>query len=259
MAKSCIFKIIMGGAKSVGKTTFLNGSYFPYNEDEFNIGVSFKLIDCLINNEDTYLLQIWDFKVLEEFQNLYPSFCKGAKGAILAFDVTNYKSFEELSYWIEVVREIAGEIPIVLIGTKIDLENHEVFEKDINRMIKKHHINSVFFTSINQNNQEIIFKHLITKMDHFSYIHDFRIFLPELDQDFEFFMNFFSVCPLCGKDLHRNYLRKFYISKNFESKILKKRLLDLMHKSNKFEEIYYHNVEIGIPCCKCFETLNFSQ
>ena len=30
-------------------------------------------------------------------------------------------------------------------------------------------------------------------------------------------------------------------------------------KSKKFEEIYYHNVEIGIPCCKCFETLNFSQ
>ena len=82
MAKSCIFKIIIGGTSGAGKTSFLNNKAFNHhnNDNYFHIGVNFKLIDCLVNNEDNYLLQIWDFKVLKDFQFLYPSFCKGAKG-----------------------------------------------------------------------------------------------------------------------------------------------------------------------------------
>ena len=77
MAKSCIFKIIIGGSVGSGKTSFLNNRGFNHhnNDDYFHIGVNFKLIDCLVNNEDNYLLQIWDFKVLKDFRFLYPSFC----------------------------------------------------------------------------------------------------------------------------------------------------------------------------------------
>ena len=100
----------MGGSAKAGKTTFLNGTYFPFNEESFHIGVSFKLIDCLVNNEDSYLLQVWDFKVMNQFRCLYPSFCKGAKGALLCFDVNDYESFKELHYWINTIRKIAGNI-----------------------------------------------------------------------------------------------------------------------------------------------------
>ena len=254
MAKSCIFKIIIGGSAGSGKTSFINRAFKHHkNDDYFHIGVNFKLLDCLINNEDNYLLQIWDFKVLKDFQFLYPSFCKGAKGALLFFDVTDYKSFKELSYWIMTIQQIAGNIPIILIGTKIDVGSREVLEKDINDLIRSNNINSVFYSSVQENEQNIIFKHLIESVDHYSYIKEFSILASEFDENFENFIRFFSDCPLCGRALHSSYLKRFFYSRNRKTISLKNRLLELIEESKDYEELYYNEIKLGIPCCKCFK------
>lgn len=254
MAKSCIFKIIIGG--SAGKTSFINGAVNHHNNDDyFHIGVNFKLIDCLVNNEDNYLLQIWDFKVLKDFQFLYPSFCKGAKGALLFFNVTDYNSFKELSFWISIIRQIAGNIPIILIGINIDVGNREVLENEINDLMRRNNVNSVFYTSGNENDQKIIFKHLIENIDHYSYIGEFSIIASEFDEDFEDFIRFFSDCPLCGRSLHSSYLKRFFYSRKHETIKLKSRLLDLIEESKDYDDIYYNEIRLGIPCCKCFKDI----
>ena len=256
MAKSCIFKIIIGGSAGSGKTSFINRAFKHYNNDDyFHIGVNFKLLDCLINNEDNYLLQIWDFKVLKDFQFLYPSFCKGAKGALLFFNVNDYNSFKELSYWIKTIRNIAGNIPIILIGTKIDVGMLEGLEREINDLMKKNKINSVFYTSVNENDQNIIFKHLIESVDHYSYIQEFNILASEFDEDFEDFIRFFSDCPICGKSLHSSYLKRFFYSRNRKTISLKNRLLELIDESKDYEDLYYNEIKLGIPCCKCFKDI----
>lgn len=244
----------MGGASNSGKTTFINGTYFPFNDEEFfHIGVSFKLIDCLVNNEDSYLLQLWDFKVMEQFKCLYPSFCRGAKAALICFDVSDKKSFEELHYWIKIIRKVTGKIPIILIGTKSDLKRI-IPDREINKIIKTYQLDGIFYTSKDNYNRETIFKKLIKKLDKIS-IKDFAIFLPEYDAKFKNFIDFFSLCPVCKRKLHFNYLKKFYYNKNEDSKRLKDTLLSLIDESNDFDEFYHHNIEIGIPCCKCFEEL----
>jgi GTPase SAR1 family protein len=254
MAKSCIFKIILGG--SAGKTAFINRAFKHHNNDDyFHIGVNFKLLDCLVNNEDNYLLQIWDFKVLKDFQFLYPSFCKGAKGALLFFDVTDYKSFKELSFWIKTIRNMAGNIPIILIGTKVDEGNREVLENDINDLMRNNNINSVFYTSAQENDQNIIFKHLIESVDHYSYIQEFSILASEFDENFEEFMRVFSDCPLCGRALHSSYLKRFFYSRNRKTISLKNRLLELIEESKDYEELYYNEIKLGITCCKCFKAV----
>ena len=242
----------MGGASGSGKTTFINGTYFPFNDEEFfHIGVSFKLIDCLVNNEDSYLLQLWDFKVMEQFKCLYPSFCRGAKGALICFDVSDRKSFEELHYWINTIRKVAGKIPIILIGTKSDLKRI-ITDREINKVIKTYQLDGIFYSSKSDYNRETIFKMLIKKLEKIS-IKQFEIFLPEYDATFKNFIDFFSICPVCGKRNHFNYLKKFFYSRNEESIRIKNSLLYLIDESNDFDE--YRNVEIGIPCCKCFEHL----
>ncbi len=252
MAKSCIFKIILGG--SAGKTDFINRAFKHHNNDDyFHIGVNFKLLDCLVNNEDNYLLQIWDFKVLKDFQFLYPNFCKGAKGALLFFDVTDYNSFKELSFWIKTIRNIAGNIPIILIGTKKVVGNREVLENEINDLIRINNVNSVFYTSVKENDQNIIFKHLIESVDHYSYIQEFSILASEFDEDFEEFIRFFSDCPLCGRSLHSSYLKRFFYSRNRKTISLKNRLIELIEESKDYEELYYNEIKLGIPCCKCFK------
>ena len=255
MAKSCIFKIILGG--SAGKTSFLNNRGFKHhnNDDYFHIGVNFKLIDCLVNNEDNYLLQIWDFKVLKDFQFLYPSFCKGAKGALLFFDVTDYNSFKELSFWIKTIRKIAGNIPIIIIGTKIDLGNRVVLENEISELMRRYNVNCVYYTSFKENNQTIIFKHLIENIDHYSYIGEFSIIASEFHEDFEEFIRYFSDCGVCGRTLHSSYLKRFFYSRKHETIKLKNRLVDLIEESKDYDDIYYNEIRLGIPCCKCYKDI----
>ena len=253
MAKSCIFKIIMGGASKSGKTTFLNGTYFPFNDDEFfHIGVSFKLIECLVNNEDSYLLQVWDFKVMEQFKCLYSSFCRGAKGALLCFDVSDRNSFNELDYWIKTLRQISDNIPIILIGTKNEL-NRAISDNEIIQFIKHYRLDGIFFSSITNFNREMIFKQLIQNLDKASKIKEFAIFLPEYDTQFKNFIDFFSICPICKRKLHFNYLKKFFYSKNKQLIALRDKLLELIDRSIDFSDMYYNDIDIGIPCCKCFE------
>ncbi|MFX1259268.1 MAG: Rab family GTPase [Promethearchaeota archaeon] len=250
----------MGGSAGSGKTTFLTGSHFPYDDNQFfHIGVSFKIIDCLINNEDSFLLQVWDFKVMKEFQCLYPSFCQGAKGALLCFDVTNYNSFIDLHYWIEIIRNNSKNIPIILIGTKIDLNNRVVSDEEIQKMIKNYNIDGIFFSSINNNNQKLILKNLIKKLGYNSCINDFNIHLPEFDDGFRDFIKFFSFCPICHSRLHFNYLKNFYFSKNREMMKLKDKLLELIDTTSNFDEIYYNKINLGILCCECFKKLNLEN
>ena len=252
--KNSVFKIIMAGASGSGKTSFLNGLSYPFNDSEYlQIGVSFKLVDCLINNEDSCLLQIWDLKVTSVLESLYPNFCKGAKGALLCFDITDPNSFNELNHWIQIIRKMAGFIPIILIGTKLDLNEQTVPNNEINEYVKKNQLNGIFFTTIEEKNHIEIFKHLLEGIK-FPYIHQLSIPLPEYDYDFENFLELFSVCPICNRKNHFKELKQFYFSKNQDMIRLKENLLKLVKKSKNFNNRY--KMSVGIPCCKCINFIS---
>jgi len=44
-------------------------------------------------------------------------------GAILIFDISNYTSLNPLVNYIKIIRETSGDIPIMLVGNKFDLES----------------------------------------------------------------------------------------------------------------------------------------
>ena len=256
MTNSCIMKIIMGGSPGSGKTTLLNGAKFPFNNEEYyQIGVSFKLIDCIVNNKDSYLLQIWDLKTSHEFRNLFPSFCKGAKGAILCFDTTDYNSFKELIYWIETIKKMAGEIPIILIGTKIDLNDNIVKEEEVNTLIEDYNLDGIFYSALDKKDQKSIFKQLIRSVRQIKSINSFSMIIPDYDYDFNGFMKKFSSCPICGNKNHYNYLKRFYFSKKNNNVKIRDKLLDLIDKATDIDELFRTSVKFGIPCCRCYEKI----
>jgi len=69
-------------------------------------------------------LQIWDFGGEERFRFLLHQYCIGAKGTIIMYDITNSKTLDQIPEWIKIINEKAGGIPILLVGNKIDLEEH---------------------------------------------------------------------------------------------------------------------------------------
>lgn len=69
-------------------------------------------------------LQLWDTAGQERFRSLTTAFYRDAMGFLLMFDLTNERSFLEITNWLEQLRMHAySENPdIVLCGNKCDLE-----------------------------------------------------------------------------------------------------------------------------------------
>ncbi|MGV9172135.1 MAG: Rab family GTPase [Promethearchaeia archaeon] len=121
------FKIMMLGDASVGKTSlvlrYISGSFL--DDLKLTIGVDFYSKNTLV--DDTKVkLQIWDFGGEERFRFLLSQYVKGANGAFFLYDITNSLSLDHLPDWTQIIRENAGDIPIVLIGSKKDLEEYRV-------------------------------------------------------------------------------------------------------------------------------------
>ena len=260
MSKLHKLKMIIGGSSGSGKTSFLLSK--SASETDFNqLGVSFKPIECIANEGDSFKFVAWDLKFKEQFRFMYPIFCRGSSSAILVFDVSNRKSFEELPYWIKIFRENQKDksikTPIILIGMKTDLENRVILNKEVNKLVKDFDIDGIFYTSILDANKKEkkkeIFKCLIEKIDPFYKINDFELYIPEEDGKFWDFINFFARCPLCDGKNHAENLKSFFYSRDPDIIEFRERLLDLMEESKIFDEIYYNNIKIGIPCCSCFK------
>lgn len=68
-------------------------------------------------------LQLWDTAGTERFRSVSRSYYRGAAGAILVYDVSSWRSFEQLQTFLNDARALAGpDITIILAGNKNDVE-----------------------------------------------------------------------------------------------------------------------------------------
>ncbi|CAM9154723.1 unnamed protein product [Ectocarpus fasciculatus] len=120
-------KCLMLGDTGVGKTCLL----LRYADDEFSprfittIGIDFKL--KMINVEGTVVkLQIWDTAGQERFRTITVSYFKGAQAMMVVYDVTERKSFENITGWISQVKEYADDgVQLILVGNKCEASAEE--------------------------------------------------------------------------------------------------------------------------------------
>lgn len=138
MSKVKVLKIIITGNGGVGKTTLLH----RYIEGKFlvntymTIGVEF-FIKELEFEENKLLLQIWDFGGQERFRFLLKNYAKGVKGALFLFDLTRPLSLESIEEWIEICRSEDPSVPILLVGSKADLEESSLIDESYIQGIKQ--------------------------------------------------------------------------------------------------------------------------
>lgn len=113
------FKIVLLGDESEGKSYFArNLCYNIFNEDTgIAIGVDFfvRKINMLGKN---IKFQIWDMGAEERFRFLVPTYCRGASGGVIVYDVKNANSLAHILENVQIIRQEAGDIPIIIIGTK---------------------------------------------------------------------------------------------------------------------------------------------
>ena len=88
----------------------------------------------------TVRLQLWDTAGQERFRSLIPSYIRDSSVAVVVYDITNKKTFENTRKWVDDVRGERGQdVIIVLVGNKTDLnEKREVTAQQGEEEAKKH-------------------------------------------------------------------------------------------------------------------------
>ena len=127
MSADFAFKLLMLGDASVGKTSlthrYITGVFV--DSPRLTIGVDFFSKKVRLEDGKKVKLQVWDFGGEERFRFLLPTYSKGSNAAIFLYDITSQKSLDSLPDWLEIVRKNAGNIPILLLGSKLDLEEQD--------------------------------------------------------------------------------------------------------------------------------------
>ena len=150
-------KLVFIGDSGVGKTCiisrFLKGT-FEHNINSTD-GASYasKSIDV---NGKSLLLDIWDTAGQERYKSLTKFFYKGAKMAILVYDITRKESFDNIkSFWYNQIKEYGDEgILLGIAGNKSDKYDEEVVPEEEARDYAKS-IGAIFQLTSAQNNSGI--------------------------------------------------------------------------------------------------------
>eukprot|EP00331_Platyophrya_macrostoma_P028921 CAMPEP_0176461902 /NCGR_PEP_ID=MMETSP0127-20121128/34933_1 /TAXON_ID=938130 /ORGANISM="Platyophrya macrostoma, Strain WH" /LENGTH=217 /DNA_ID=CAMNT_0017853687 /DNA_START=29 /DNA_END=682 /DNA_ORIENTATION=+ len=119
-----LYKIVLVGDAGVGKTYLVNryikGS-IPKNNIP-TIGVEFATKIMTLKTGGRVKAQLWDTAGQERYRAITSAHYRKAVGALLVYDVTKEKTFENVSKWMEELKASAEpDLVIMLVGNKIDL------------------------------------------------------------------------------------------------------------------------------------------
>tara|TARA_B110000879_G_C11101091_1_gene483241 strand:+ start:704 stop:1300 length:597 start_codon:yes stop_codon:yes gene_type:complete len=130
-------KLILVGDTNVGKTALLNRKHNNIFNPTFSstLGVDFHYISVRRGNRDIKIY-LWDTAGQEKFANLINVYFRNLDGAMIIYDITNRNSYDSIEKWIDKINFFnKSELPIIIVGTKTDLEKH--------RMIHKHEVTNL--------------------------------------------------------------------------------------------------------------------
>jgi small GTP-binding protein len=121
---SLIFKMILIGDSGVGKSNilsrYINNSFSETTRSTVGVELSAKVEEI---NNTKIKIQIWDTAGQERYKSITKTYYKGAKGALIVYDITNKESFKNVDKWINDLKESGDDdVSILIVGNKCDLE-----------------------------------------------------------------------------------------------------------------------------------------
>ncbi|KAK2703717.1 ras-related protein Rab-8B-like [Artemia franciscana] len=127
-----LFKFLLIGDYSVGKTSLLqrfSNNCFSFSYQE-TFGIDFKVKMLEIDGKKIKL-QIWDTAGQERFWSMAHKYYRGVHGILFVYDITNKKSFENITYWIKCIAEHNSyDAEKIIIGNKCDMDGQREVTKE---------------------------------------------------------------------------------------------------------------------------------
>ena len=139
------YKILLLGNIFVGKSSILikySDDYFPENYIA-TVGLDYRLKHFDLPNGQKGKIQIWDTAGQDRFKSITKNYYNNSNGIILVYSVIDKKSFDDISNWIDEIKEqTKDDIIIFLVGNKIDLNEKRVISiKEGEKLAENYHIN----------------------------------------------------------------------------------------------------------------------
>ena len=131
------YRVILLGNSGVGKTSILLRL------------LNNKIDDCLVTvgceprkfyikyKNKKYQLLFFDTAGHEKYKAITRNFLRNTDAVLFVFDISNKKSFEDLSIWYNLYREENENVVGLLLGNKCDLE-HKIDEEEADEFAKEH-------------------------------------------------------------------------------------------------------------------------
>ncbi|THX05785.1 ras-domain-containing protein [Aureobasidium pullulans] len=136
-------KLVFLGEQSVGKTSLITRFMYDSFDNTYQATIGIDFLSKTMYLEDrTVRLQLWDTAGQERFRSLIPSYIRDSSVAVVVYDITSAKSFQQTRKWVDDVRgERGSDVIIVLVGNKTDLnDKREVTTQQGEEEAKKHNL-----------------------------------------------------------------------------------------------------------------------
>ncbi|MCK4370787.1 MAG: GTP-binding protein [Candidatus Lokiarchaeota archaeon] len=125
------FKFVIIGDHEVGKTSLVRRFVESKFSLDYRATIGLNILSHSIEffgNRIVYSL--WDVGAQQYFKRFRQTYYLGAQAAFIVFDLTNRETFENIKEWYGELENFIGgrDIPLIIIGNKIDLEDQRVID-----------------------------------------------------------------------------------------------------------------------------------
>ncbi len=126
-----IWKVVIGGAGGVGKTSLLHRYIHREFKEDMKMTIGCQFHTQQLERQSKHISMVmWDLGGQERFRFIQPEYVRGAAGALVLFDLSDHRTFENvMEEWIPLIRKNANpSIPILLVGSKMDLVKEDAYQ-----------------------------------------------------------------------------------------------------------------------------------
>jgi len=118
------FKVVLLGQERVGKTCIMQRwLYGRYREQSPTVGAAYGAKQMRSEKSPTgvFTLGLWDTAGSERYESMSRIYYKGAKAALICYDMTFSPSFKKVRFWADELRKMEPLCEIFIVGTKCDM------------------------------------------------------------------------------------------------------------------------------------------
>ena len=161
---SYLFKLVFLGEGAVGKTSLVGRFVYDSFEGDYLATIGTDIHLKMIQVEDTTVkLVIWDIAGQDNFAQLRRAYYMNASGAFFVYDTTRPETINRIDDWIHALHAVTGEIPLVLIENKVDLES-AIPQEVKDSVMSKYNVKIIPTSAKEDTNVEEAFKEMTAKI-----------------------------------------------------------------------------------------------